>query len=147
MEDLEKIVNDILIQGYLMSLGTADESGPWVSDVLYVFDNMDIYWLSSANTRHSKAVESNGKASATITLTGKLGDEEKGLQIEGKAEKVEGDILEIAKKHRLKRGKPAPEKEGEILEGNESWYKLTPTKIEIINAPLWGFAKKSLELK
>ena len=147
MEDLGKIVKEILDQGYLMSLGTYDESGPWVSEVLFVNDGVSLYWLSSVNTRHSKAVVLSHKAAATITLANKLGDKEVGLQIEGKAEKIEGDVFKIAKKHRIKRGKPVPEKEGDILGPNESWYKLTPTKIEIINAPLWGFAKKSLEIK
>src|SRR3989344_9137677 len=143
MEDLKKIVGEILDQGYLMSLGTLDESGPWVSDVIFVNDGLDIYWLSLENTRHSKAILKNPKVAATITISNNAGEKNIGLQIEGIAEKIEGDVFEIAKKHRLKRNKPVPEKEGEILDPGESWYKLSPTKIEIINEPLWGFEKKS----
>ena len=66
--------------------------------------------------------------------------------MEGKAQKIEGDILEIATKHRLKRGKPVPKREGEILDEGESWYKLTPAKIELIYEPILGFEKKKLEL-
>lgn len=146
MEDLKKIVGEILDQGYLMSLGTIDESGPWVSDVIFVNDDVNIYWISTENTRHSGAILRNTKVAASITISNKGGEKNIGLQIEGVAEKIEGDVFEMAKKHRTKRNKPIPEKEGEMLDPGESWYKLSPTKIEIINEPLWGFSKKTLEL-
>lgn len=145
--NLEKIVKEILDQGYLMSLGIYDENGPWVSDVIFVNDGLNLYWISSVNTRHSKALLKNKKAAATITLSNIGGEKNIGLQIEGNAEKIDGDVFEMAKKHRLKRNEPIPQKEGEILDPDESWYKLSPTKIEIINEPLWGFDKKSLEIK
>lgn len=145
MEDLRKIVDEVLEKGYLMSLATVDENGPWVSDVIFVNENLNIYWLSSENTRHSKAILKNSKTAATITLSNGQGEKNIGLQIEGNTEKIEGDVFEMAKKHRVKRNKPLPVKEGEILDPGESWYRLTPKKIEIIYEPLWGFEKKNLE--
>jgi uncharacterized protein YhbP (UPF0306 family) len=147
MEDLEKLVKSILDQGYLMSLATVDESGPWVSDLIFVPEDLNLYWISEEDTRHSKAILQNSKVAATITISNRGGEDNVGLQIEGLAEKVEGDILEIAIKHRLKRNKPAPKAVGEILDPEESWYLLKPTKIEIIYEPKWGFDKKELPLK
>lgn len=147
MKDLQKILTDILDRGYLMSLGITDDGGVWVSDVIFVNEGFKIYWISSESARHSKAIEKNPKVAATITLSNKSGEKNIGIQIMGTAKKIEGDVFELAKKHRIKRGKPAPTKAGEILDPDEFWYELTPTKIDIINEPLWGFDKKSLELK
>ncbi|MDO8504147.1 MAG: pyridoxamine 5'-phosphate oxidase family protein [bacterium] len=146
MDEVKDLVQMILEKGYLMSLATVDEGGPWVSDIIYVADGFTLYWLSHVNTRHSQAIFKNPKVAASITLTTSPSEDDIGLQLEGKAEKIEGDILEIAKKHRLKRGKPAPTREGEILDPEESWYKFTPTKIELIYEPKWGFKKQVLEL-
>lgn len=143
--DIPNLIRSVLEKGYLMSLATVDLSGPWVSDVIYVHDNaFRLYWLSDVSVRHSKTIEQNPSVAASISLVRSLEDKEVGLQIMGKAEKVEGDLLDIATKHRLKRGKPAPQREGEILGLGESWYMLTPKKIEVIHVPLFGWEKKEL---
>lgn len=148
MKKIEKLVFQVFERGFLMSLATVDEGGPWVSDVIYVHDDkLNLYWLSETNTRHSKAIKKNPKVAATITIWQKQGDGNIGLQIEGRARKIEGDIFEMAIKHRLKRRKKAPKTEGEILGSNESWYCLKPAKVELIYEPLYGFNKKKLELK
>ncbi|MDO8498327.1 MAG: pyridoxamine 5'-phosphate oxidase family protein [bacterium] len=130
MEELKKLVKEILDQAYIMSLATVDESGPWVSDLVFVYDDdFTIYWLALPNTRRSQAILKNPKVAASITVSNNQGEDNVGLQLEGIAEKIEGDILEIATKHLNKRKKPAPTKEGEIFEGNQCWYKLKPSKI------------------
>lgn len=148
MEDIRNLVKSVLDKGYLMSLATVDENGPWVADIVYVFDdNFKIYWLSQESTRHSKAIQKNPKVAASITVSNNQGEQNIGLQIQGLAEKVEGDTLEMATKHRLKRGKLAPKKEGEILDKGESWYLLKPKRIELIYESKFGFDKKSLEFE
>lgn len=97
-------------------------------------------------TRHSQAISKNHIVAATITISNNPGEKNIGLQIEGIAEKVEGDMLEVARQHRKKRGKPEPEKEGETLDEGKSWYQLKPTKIELIYEPLFGFEKKIIKL-
>lgn len=138
-QDLNSLVRSILGRGYLMSLATVDENGPWVSDVIYVHDEEgNLFWMSQTGTRHSLAVMKNPEVAATITLTGGPAEAEESLQISGFAEKIEGDILAIAIAHRAKRGKPAPAKTGEILGQGESWYKLRPIKLRIIHSPTFG---------
>ena len=92
MEDIKQIIKEVLEKGYLMSLATQDSEGIWVADVIYVNDNFNIYWLSQENTRHSKAIKENPKIAASITLTEKPGQPDIGIQLEGYAEKLEGDI-------------------------------------------------------
>lgn len=147
MNKIRELVTSVLEKGFLMSLATVDENGPWVSDVIYVYDDkLNLYWLSEISTRHSKAIKKNQKVAASITIWAKQGDDNIGLQLEGKAKKIKRDIFEMAIKHRLKRNKKAPKKAGEILEHNESWYCLEPSKIELIYEPLYGFNKKQLKL-
>lgn len=146
MNELEKIVREILDKGYLMSLGTSDEGGPWVSDVIFVNDGLSLFWISSMGARHSKAIDKNQKVSATITVSNSPGEKNLGLQIEGLAEKIKRDNFELVKKHWTKRKKAVPKKDEEVLDPDESWYKLTPTKFGIINEKLWGFKKKTFEL-
>ncbi len=138
-QDLKQLVREVLEDGYLMSLGTVDEQGVWVSDVIYVFDDeLSIYWLSRVDARHSEAIEKNPQVAGSIT-TSKKEDDEAGIQFEGVAEKIDGDLLELARAHRQKRGDALPEREGEILEERgQSWYRLTPTRIELIYESLFG---------
>lgn len=146
MNEIKEIIREVLNKGYLMSLGVYD-GGVWVSDVIYVHtDNLEIYWLSETKSRHSQTILKNPQVAATITVSNNPGEKNIGLQIEGRAEKIEGDILEIAVKHRLKRKRPAPKKLGEILGEGESWYKLNPTTIELIYEPKFGFEKRKIEL-
>ena len=145
MKTVEELTKEILEQGHLMSLATIDDGGPWVSDVIYVHrEPLEIFWMSDSNTRHSRAIHKDARVAATITIGDGKGGANIGLQISGIAEKIEGDILEVATKHRAKRGKPHPTKEGEILEDSESWYRLKPTKLELIYEPHFGFEKKKI---
>ncbi len=129
-----------------MSLAIVDGNGPWVSDVVYVNDGTSLYWLSEEKTRHSQAILKNPKVAVAITLSNRRGEKNVGLQIEGMAKKVEGNIYEMAVKHRLKRKKEPPRGEERFLDEGESWYKLTPTKIELIHEPKFGYNKKVLEI-
>jgi uncharacterized protein YhbP (UPF0306 family) len=146
VHDLRELAKSILGQGYLMNLGTVDSGGVWVSDVIYIHDDaFNLFWLSDPEVRHSKAVQKNPKVAATITISNNAGEQNIGLQIEGVAEKLEGNNLELATQHRLKRKKAPPTRDGEVEEG-DSWYRLRPTKIEIIHEPHFGFEKQILEL-
>jgi len=148
MNDIKGLIRSVFDDGYLMSLATTDKSGPWVSDVIYVHDDhLNLFWISDINTRHSTAISQNQRVAATITITNNNQDKEIGLQLEGLAKKLEGDIPELANKHRVKRGKSAPNTKWEILDEEEAWYKLSPTKIELIYAPKWGFKKQVLKIK
>ncbi|MBI4086016.1 MAG: pyridoxamine 5'-phosphate oxidase family protein [Candidatus Liptonbacteria bacterium] len=146
-EDIKNLVVSILEKGYLMTLATSDENGVWASDVIFVHDGaLGIYWLSETDTRHSKAIARNPRVAGTITTSNNKDEKNVGIQFEGNAEKIEGDILEIAVKHRAKRGKQAPSRIGEILDEGESWYRITPAKIELIYESLFGFDKRVLEV-
>jgi uncharacterized protein YhbP (UPF0306 family) len=146
MLDIKERIIKILESTHLMSLATLDESGVWVSDVIFVFDNdLKIYWMSDPDCRHSQAILKNNKVAGTITQTTKSGSPNFGIQFSGNAEKIEGPRYDLACKHYEKRGKTKPEENDDVLEG-DSWYKITPTKIDLIDEENLGFEKKSLDL-
>jgi uncharacterized protein YhbP (UPF0306 family) len=140
-DQIQQLSREALEQGYLMSLGTVDDGGPWVTDVIYVHDDdLNLYWISDTTVRHSKAIKNDDRVSATITASERVGTEH-GLQIAGRAATIDGTHIELALQHWAKRGKPAPVA-SQILAPNYAWYCLTPTKIELIYQPDFDFAKQ-----
>lgn len=143
--DIKELIKEVLEKGYLMSLGTSDEGGVWVADMIYIFDDeLNIYWMSDPDVRHSQAIYLNGTAAGTITASGK-GEDNLGIQFSGVAEKIEGPRHDLALKHFAKRGKSAPQESDDVL-GGDSWYILKPGVIELIHEKHFGFEKQKLEL-
>lgn len=143
--DLKKLIQEVLEKGYLMSLATVDSGGVWVSDVIYIFDeNLNIYWMSDPEARHSQAIIKNPQVAGTITVSGQ-GEDNLGIQFEGIAKKIEGSRYDLDVKHFAKRKKPQPAEMEDVLQGG-SWYMVKPQRIELICERLFGFEKQKLEL-
>jgi uncharacterized protein YhbP (UPF0306 family) len=144
--DIKKRIQEVLNRGYLMSLGVHDDGGVWVSDVIYVHDDeMNIYWMSDPEVRHSKAIIKSSQAAGSITVTSYGEKPELGIQFYGRAEKIEGQRHDLATQHLSKRGKPAPQEGTDLLQG-DSWYVLHPSKIDLIDAEHFGWEKRNLKL-
>lgn len=143
--NIGKLILGVLEKGYLMSLGTQDDGGVWVCDVIYIHDDqLNMYWMSHPKTRHSNAVIKNPNIAGTITVNGPK-DHNLGIQFCGIAKKIEGPRFDLAKKHYAKRNKPEPKETDDVL-SDDAWYQLTPQKIELIHEQLFGFNKQKLEL-
>ncbi len=146
-DGLKELARKVLEDGYLMSLGTLDEGGVWVADVIYVHDErFNLYWVSMPGTRHSRAIEGNSRVACAVTASHET-NKERALQIEGVVEKVEGPLFECEKKLEAKRGLPVPRAAGEILEKGHVWYVLKPTKVELMHSEPFGYEKKSIPLE
>lgn len=129
-----------------MSLATLDDGGLWVADVIYIYDeNLNIYWMSSPNVRHSKAILKNKQVAGSITVSNRSKEKNLGIQFSGIAEKIEGARYDLAVKHLEKRGHPKPKESDDVLDG-DSWYVLTPNKVDLIDEENLGWKKKSLEM-
>jgi len=76
-----------------LSLATVDEFGkPQVAPVFYISDDaLNLYWLSSADSRHSVNLTSRQVVAATIYPNIWQWKDIRGLQIEGTAEAVQDD--------------------------------------------------------
>jgi uncharacterized protein YhbP (UPF0306 family) len=144
--DIKARIKEVLNRGYLLSLGTQDDGGVWVADVIYTYDDdLNIYWMSLPQTRHSQAIEKNGQAAGAITLTSYGEKPELGIQFAGSVQKAETIPPEAVAKYFLKQGDEVPE-EGEDVLGEHSWYVLRPTKIDLNDTENFGWHKKKLEL-
>lgn len=147
MDEIKQLIKQVMDEAYVISLGTVDDGGVWVSDLVYVHDDeLNIYWLSKPDTRRSRAIASNPNVAGSITKTTSRGEQGVGLQVAGVAEKLEGDVAELAEKHHMKTGKSMQEFLGEAYDPGEVWYKLTPKKIELYYEPKFGFEKQTIEL-
>ena len=128
-QNIKELITDVLDKGYLMSLATHDEGGVWVADVIYVFDEqLNIYWISDREVRHSEAILNNNKIAGTVAISGP-GESNLGIQFEGIAEKIEGPRYDLAKKHYTKRLKPEPE-ETEESPARTSFFAKTANKLK-----------------
>ena len=143
--DFKKRIIEILEQGHLISLGTLDDGGVWVADLIYIYDDkLNIYWMSDPEVRHSKAILKDEKVAGTITISNKSKEDNFGIQIEGVAKKIDGPRYDLAIKHLAKRGHPMPKEKDDVLDG-DSWYVLTPIKIDLVDEKHLGFEKWTLD--
>ncbi len=146
---LKKLVLETLDRGYLMSLATQDSAGLWACDVIYIHDDdLNIYWMSDPNARHSRSLEFDNNIAGTITISNSAGEDNLGVQFLGVAEKLAGARFDLIVKHFLKRKKIVPPSSANleaILDG-DLWYKLTPKFFDIICEERWGHDKKKLEI-
>lgn len=139
--NLKGLVQEILSGAYLLALGIADAEGPWVSSVIFVHDaDFNIYWLSTDNARHTKALMADPHAAGSIVAEFKK-KQERALQIAGIVEKVEGPLFEQEKALRAKEASVLPVFAGETT-SSHSWYKLTPSRIEVIYNEHFGWDRK-----
>ncbi len=143
MKDVRALVQEVLETGYLLSLASVDESGPWVSDVIYIADEkFNLYFISRLEFRHSKAFAKNPKAAGAITAAEKPEGQSTGVQLEGTVSQVQSIPQDALGRYTIKRRG----KETWQLAAGEAWYKFTPTKFDVIYEPLFGYTKKSLTL-
>ncbi len=138
-EDISRYVQEVLEKGYLMSLATVDTAGPWVADVVYVHkEDFSLYWGSHILSRHSRALERNALVAASITLTQRAGEPDIGLQIAGKAQKVDSGLEELGVLYQRKKGRTEPF----LLREGYAWYCLRPSFMDLTYEPEFGWVKK-----
>src|SRR3989344_3594293 len=147
--DLRNLIEEILYGSREMVLATCSNNIPWASVLVFGHDtDLNLYWISFENTRHSKEIEKNPNAAATITKEPTGGGQDKGLQVQGLArELTEEEILGAAKEYFAKRGTPKMPKtleDANTLAEGRSWYVLKPTKIKVLYGPLFGYETKEL---
>lgn len=148
-QNAKQLALEALENGYLISLGICDADGPWVADVIYVHDDeMNIYWMSKPQRRHSIAIDGEySHVAGSVTVSVRADQSDEGLQISGVAEKVESPSADLLKQWFKKRGKTFPLTE--ILHGivliDHDWYKLTPDRIELIHKEAFGRDRKTIK--
>jgi len=92
MANVESIIRKHLQSGRMMQLATVNGDQPWCCTVYFVPDeNLNLYWISTPERRHSQEIHRHGKAAAAIPITylPNDGDFVVGVSVEGHASLVE----------------------------------------------------------
>lgn len=100
MSDIRELVISYLREAKLMTLATVRNNKPWVASAWYVHDeNLNLYFISRKNRRHSLELKENPNVAGTITIPHTKGSGEKvrGLQYEGIVKETNGKILKKAR--------------------------------------------------
>ena len=102
--DKKKLINSHLAQARVMQLATAMSNQPWVCTVHFASDDeLNLYWTSKIERRHSMEIAKNNKVSAAIPIE----DNQKdgyviGLSFEGVAKVLSGKQQELAHERSLR---------------------------------------------
>lgn len=81
------IIRRYLQEAKMMQLATVSDGKPWVCNVWFAADNdLNIYWFSATNRRHSQEVMKDPHVAAAICLPQTPSDAPRGIQLEGTAE-------------------------------------------------------------
>lgn len=95
--NLKQLIQQYLQDIKMMHLATVADGKPWVCNVWFAADeNMNIYWFSAVNRRHSEEVAKDPHVAGSMCLTQTPQDPPRGLQFEGTA-KVLTNETDIAK--------------------------------------------------
>jgi uncharacterized protein YhbP (UPF0306 family) len=74
----------------VIHLGTVADGVPHVASLFYVNDGFTLYWVSDPATRHSRELAQSPRVAATIAPEYSSYKEIRGLQVVGRAARVEG---------------------------------------------------------
>jgi uncharacterized protein YhbP (UPF0306 family) len=97
MNELEQLIRDYLKEAKMMQLATGIDNQPWVCSVWFATDDeLNVYWFSSVNRRHSGEVRQNPKVAAAFCLPQTPADKPQGLQLQGTAQELT-DAKDVAK--------------------------------------------------
>ena len=87
---LRQLITEYMKNARLMQLTTSSNNQPWACSVWFGFDeNLNIYWFSSTNRRHSKEIAANNKVAGAIVIPQTPEDIPRGVQFQGTAELLE----------------------------------------------------------
>lgn len=109
MKTAQEIICENVPKVNILQLATCINNKPWSCNLHYVTDeDMNIYWLSTPERRHSKELEINPRASATILVheNTKAQDFVIGITVEGQVSKVDRSkyktiLTKYGKKHAI----------------------------------------------
>lgn len=88
--DIEQTIREYLPNVLHMSLATSRGDKPWICEVHFVYDDeLNIYWRSRPNSRHSLDIASNPHVAGNIVEQHPLDRKPRGVYFEGTASIVD----------------------------------------------------------
>lgn len=123
---------------HIMTLATATANGPWAAAVFYASDGFELYFLSSPATRHGSAIGSEATVAAAIHEDYRRWPEIQGIQLEGRARRLEGAACNAAFTCYAEKFPFVQSDAGaapEIVRALQrvAWYRLVPSRLYLID--------------
>ena len=121
-----------------MTLATHGPLGVWAAAVFYVNDGFTLYFLSSPASRHSQDIEATHRVAATIQDDTHDWRAIKGIQLEGRAERISGEeqahaLLRYGQKFPLVGNFAVAPVEIAKAMSRIAWYKITPERLFFVD--------------
>lgn len=117
-----------------MQLATAADGKPWIATVYFVADNLNLYWLSWPERRHSQELTKRADVAATVVV--KTDIPVIGVQLTGVAEEVtdEDTVTRIMTRYVAKYG-TGDTFAKHFADGtnHHRLYKLTPREVQLFD--------------
>lgn len=89
--DAHAAIRRMLDSYHTLTLATCLDGRPWSATLFFASDaSFNLYFVSDARTRHARDMTSNPQVALAIDADVDRWDDVRGLQIEGRAEKVSG---------------------------------------------------------
>ncbi len=137
---LEKVLT-YLDAHNVMTLATTGAEGLWAAAVFYVNDGFTFYFLSAPGARHSRNIAAYPGVAATIQEDYKDWPEIKGVQLEGKAQQIDGieratAIARYGNKFTIVKNLARAPADIAKAMSKIAWYKLTPARLYFIDNSL-----------
>lgn len=136
--NLEKSVREYLKTNNVMQLATSKDDKPWACNVHFYADaDLNVYWVSTPDRRHSLDIKANPNVAAVIKIHENTPEENYviGLSLEGTAEllgsSVSPEIIDgYCKKHAKD---PKVNADLKADKAPFKFYKITPNNFVIFN--------------
>jgi uncharacterized protein YhbP (UPF0306 family) len=136
--DIKLVIKGFLKKTRMMQVATCVNNQPWSCTVYFAFDeNLNLYWISKPNTRHSKEIAKNPKVAGVIVYDQQPPQKSiKGLSFEGIAEVLNGSDEEKASKYYIKQLKRENTLLQDIRSGKNphKFYRITPHKFVLFDS-------------
>ncbi|HSE29320.1 MAG TPA: pyridoxamine 5'-phosphate oxidase family protein [Candidatus Saccharimonadales bacterium] len=133
--NLQDLIKSYVLQGQVTQLATIQDGKPWVCTVLFDADeNLNLYWVSDTDCRHSQEISNNPQAAAAVAI--KTDWPVVGLQFEGVAGTVDDDAeLERALKSYAKKHDRDEKFVSSVIDGSsgKKVYRLMPDHIQLFS--------------
>lgn len=134
--DIEQTIREYLPQVIHMSLATTAGNKPWVCEVHYAYDDeLNLYFVSSVERRHSEEIRSNHHVAGNIVTQHFLNQKVRGVYFEGTAKQLEDlEEMQHAYKTYTKRYAGSPQlAQVAQAKGNARFYKVTVSDFYVLD--------------
>jgi hypothetical protein len=150
--ELDQQIGAFLAAHHVMSLATLGSSGPHATNLFYACDGLALVWVSDPNSQHSREIEADPRAAATVAPDYSDFTVVRGVQIVGTtrrivaAEERRGHLARLeARFPFLAQLAAAPAKLRDAY-ARTSIYRLQPARIVLIDNSKGFGHKETLEI-